>query len=110
MRPKHLYLALAAVGTVLPYAEFLRFVAAEGLDLRVMVEQLFGSHASAFFTLDVIVTTVVLWVFVAVERRRHALPHAWAPVAASLVVGVSLGLPLLLYLRETQVNSTGTRS
>jgi hypothetical protein len=28
----------------------------------------------------------------------------WAPVAASLAVGVSLGLPLFLYLREVALD------
>jgi len=34
------------------------------------------------------------------EGRRAGVRHLWAPIAANLVVGVSLGLPLFLYLRE----------
>jgi hypothetical protein len=70
------------------------------LDLRVLIQQLFANRASAFFTLDVIVATVVLWVFVVMDGRRNGVKHLWAPVAASLAVGVSLGLPLFLFLRE----------
>jgi len=29
--------------------------------------------------------------------------HLWAPIAANLAVGVSLGLPLFLYMREQQL-------
>jgi hypothetical protein len=42
----------------------------------------------------------VLWVFVYIDGRRRRVRHPWAPVAASLAVGVSLALPLFLYLRE----------
>jgi hypothetical protein len=50
--------------------------------------------------MDVIVSSLVLWALVAIEGRRARVPHLWAPIAASLAVGVSLGLPLFLYLRE----------
>lgn len=100
MRPKHLYLVLCVLGTVLPYSRFLPFVLEHGLDLRLFFEQLFSTPIGAFFGWDVIVSTLVLWVLVFVEGRRANVKHRWAPVAASLTVGVSLGLPLFLYLRE----------
>jgi hypothetical protein len=31
--------------------------------------------------------------------------HLWAPIAANLAVGVSLGLPLFLYMRENALQS-----
>lgn len=73
---------------------------AHGLDLRLFVEQLFANRVSAFFAMDVIVSSVVLWFFVWIEGRREGVKRLWAPIAASLAVGVSLGLPLFLYLRE----------
>ena len=42
---------------------------------------------------------VVVFVFIAAERRRLG-SYWWLPVGAVLTVGVSLGLPLLLYLLE----------
>jgi hypothetical protein len=100
MNPRPIYLTLCIVGTVLPYAQFIPFVLEHGLDLRLFVEQLFSTRIGAFFGLDVVVSAIVLWVFVAVEGKRQGMKHLWAPVVASLAVGVSLGLPLFLYLRE----------
>ena len=40
------------------------------------------------------------FVFVAVDGRRSGVRHLWAPVVANLAVGVSLGLPMFLYMRE----------
>jgi len=103
MKPKSLYLLFCIVGTVLPYSQLLPFVRAHGLDLRLICEQLFANRISAFFGLDVVVSSLVLWVFVVIEGRRTGVRYLWAPVTASLVVGVSLGLPLFLYLRENRL-------
>jgi hypothetical protein len=66
---------------------------------------MFANPVSGFFALDVIVSSLVLWVLVAVEGRRAGVKHLWAPIVANLAVGVSLGLPLFLYLRETALKS-----
>jgi hypothetical protein len=100
MKPKRLYLVLCVAGTLLPYSQFVPFVQEHGLDLRVFFEQLFSNRIGGFFGLDVIVSSVVLWALVIIEGRRAGMKHLWAPIAASLAVGVSLGLPLFLYMRE----------
>jgi hypothetical protein len=105
MRPKTIYLWLAVLGTVLPCWQFLPFVLENGLDIQLFVAQMFANPVSGFFALDVIVSSLVLWVLVAVEGRRAGVNHLWAPVAANLAVGVSLGLPLFLYMRERALES-----
>ena len=103
MKTKSLYLLLCLAGTILPYWWFVPFVREHGLDLRLFVEQLFATQISGFFAMDVVVSSVVLWVFVFVEGRRLGMRRLWLPIAASLAVGVSLGLSLFLYLREQQL-------
>jgi predicted exporter len=100
MSRKHVYLALFVIGTLVPYAAFVPWVIDHGFDISRMVEELFANRISAFFGLDVIVSAVVLWVFVAFEGRRAGVRHTWAPIVASLAIGVSAGLPLFLFLRE----------
>jgi len=97
---KQLYLLLCAAGTVLPCWQFLPFIREHGLDMRLFFQQLFANPVSGFFAMDVIVSSIVLWVFVWADGRRAGVKHRWAPIAANLLVGVSLGLPLFLYLRE----------
>ena len=93
-------LALCVPGTVLPYSQLIPFLEDHGLDARVFVANLFATRVGGFFGWDVIVSSVVLWVFVFSEGRRQGLKRLWLPVAANLAVGVSLGLPLFLYMRE----------
>lgn len=49
------------------------------------------SRIGGFFGLDVIVSSMVLWALVVIEGRRARVRHLWAPIAANLAVGVSLG-------------------
>ena len=100
MKPKTIYLCSCVLGTIVPYWQLLPFLREHGLDVPLMITQLFSAPVSAFFGADVIVSSVVLWVFVAVDGRRTRVRHLWAPVVANLAVGVSLGLPMFLYLRE----------
>lgn len=113
MKPKNLYIVLCVAGTLLPYSQFIPFLREHGLDLRLFFEQLFSNQIGGFFGLDVIVSAVVLWAFVFIEGRRAGMKHLWTPIAASLAVGVSLGLPLFLYMREHQLGRSagaGARS
>jgi hypothetical protein len=50
--------------------------------------------------MDVLVSAIALLVFARAESAHLRGPLRWAPLVAVLTVGVSLGLPLLLYLRE----------
>lgn len=103
MKPKNLYLGLCVVGTVLPYSQLIPFLREHGFDVRLFFEQMFSNWIGGFFGMDVIVSSLVLWVLVFSEGRRAGVKHLWAPIAANLAVGVSLGLPLFLYMREARL-------
>jgi uncharacterized protein DUF2834 len=103
MKPKTIYLALCFVGAILPYWQFVPWVVDHGIDLPLFVRQLFANRISAFFGMDVLVSAVVLIVFMRRESARLSIRHRWIPVLAVLTVGVSLGLPLFLYLRELKL-------
>ena len=110
MKPLTLYLGLCVAGTVLPLAQFIPFLKEHGLAPRLFVEQLFANPISGFFGMDVIVSSLVLWVLVFVEGKRTGMKRLWVPVAANLTVGVSLGLPLFLYMRERAALGPASRS
>jgi hypothetical protein len=100
---KRVYLILAVAGLVVPYYFLISFLAANGLNLPLLVEQIFGTPGAAFFAADVIVTAVVFWIFLYQETRRLRMSRWWVYVVASLLVGPSFALPLFLYFRETQL-------
>ena len=108
MKPKTIYLFLCILGFAAPYAAFVPWLAEHGLDGRLFLRHLFANRISAFFALDVVVSAVVLLRFAALESRRLRLNSRWIVLAATLLVGVSLGLPLFLYLRERQLEQGST--
>ena len=105
MKPKTLYLVLCIAGFLLPYWQFLPWLLQYGLNLTLFARELFANRISAFFGMDVVVSAVVLLAFARVESTRLGIRRRWLVVVAVLTVGVSLGLPLLLYLRETELES-----
>ena len=97
---KKVYLGLCVLGVVLPYWQFLPWAAQNGLNLPFFVQQLFANRIGAFFGMDVLVSALALLFFVRFENSRFRIPGRWLPLIAVLAVGVSLALPLFLYLRE----------
>lgn len=100
MSRSHLYWALCIPGVALPYAAFLPWLAEHRLDIPRFVAELFSTRIGAFFGWDVIVSAVVLLAFAIFEARRLGWRVVWMTAAAVFLVGVSLGLPMLLALRE----------
>jgi hypothetical protein len=100
---KNIYAILAVVGTIGPYIFFARFLSANGLNLSLFVDQLFANDIATFFVVDLLIATVVFWVFATVESRRLPIRYWWISIPATLFVGLSFGLPLFLYLREVSL-------
>ncbi len=101
---RYLYLVLCVLGTLLPYSQLVPFLRAHGLDVPLLVRELFANRVGAFFGLDVLVSSFVLWVFVFTEGRRRRMRRLWVYVLCNLLVGVSLALPLFLYVRERRLD------
>ncbi len=110
MKPKTLYLALCVLGLLLPYWQFVPWVAVHGLNLVEFARELFANRISAFFGMDVLVSAVAVIVFMRVESRRVAVPRRWLAIPALLLVGVSLALPLYLYLREQAIEAASPKA
>jgi len=104
MKLRHAYFGLSVLGIVLPYWQLVPWLMQHGLHLRLLFGELFASRVGAFFGMDVVVSAIVLFVFIYAEDARLALKHLWLPVIATLLVGVSLGLPLFLYQRQRKLD------
>jgi hypothetical protein len=100
---KWIYALLCVLGFALPYYFFVPFALENGLDMRLFVNELFANRISSFFGADVIVSSLVLWAFIYHETRKRSVKLWWLCILANLAVGVSLGLPLFLLLREIEM-------
>ncbi len=99
------FLILCVLGALLPLSQFIPWVIENGLDVQLFFQELFSTKIGGFFGMDVIVSAVVLFVFIFAEGKRLQMEKLWLPVLATLSVGVSLGLPLFLYMRQMKIES-----
>jgi Terpene cyclase DEP1 len=81
-----------------------------GLNLSLFIRELFVTRVSAFFAIDVIVSAIVLIWFIQTEGRRLQLKLLWLPTVGTLLVGVSFGFPLFLFLRQLSLDRTTFRT
>lgn len=107
MKPAHAYLVLCVLGTVLPYSQLIPWMAEYGYDITLLFQQVFEIRAGAVFAMDLTVTALTFVAFVLLEGKRRPVPGAWMAVAAIFLVGVSLGFPLYLWLRERERVQSG---
>ena len=107
MSLKSVYILLCVLGLFLPFSQFVPWIIENGISIELFVQELFSTKVGAFFGLDVIVSALVLIVFVVSDRARIIVPYWWISIVATLLVGVSLGLPLYLYLRESKFERSG---
>ena len=103
---KRFYLLLCVLGTVLPYWQFLRFFLGDaGFDLPGFIGAATANPVAAGFSIDLVVASAAFWVFLFADGRRHRIGHLWIHVAANLLIGLSLALPLYLYRRTAAVEA-----
>ena len=107
MKLKTAYLILCALGVALPYWQLAPWLLEHGLDLPLFFRQLFENRVGAFFGMDVFVSAAALLVFARAEGGRTRVRGFWPAALAVAAVGVSLGLPLFLYLRERSLERGG---
>lgn len=102
---KRFYLVMAVVGTVVPWVFFAQFLAAEGLDLPLFAQSLFINGAAGGFSADLLITALVFWVWAYGDARKNGVTRWWVIVPTTMTVGLSLALPLYLWLREGRAHA-----
>jgi len=109
MQPRHFYLICCLLGLVLPYAQLVPWLLEHGLNVALLVRELFANRISAFFAMDVIVSAIVLILFIQSEGKRSRVRLLWLPTVGPLVAGGSFGFPLFLFLRQVTLDRTTSR-
>lgn len=97
---KYFYGTLSLLGIILPYSQFIPWVYENGFSIIQLFNEASQSHIGAFAWMDVVVSGIVLIGFILYEGKKGEMKYLWFPVIGTITVGVSLGLPLFLLLRE----------
>ena len=110
MKARHFYLVCCVLGMVLPYSQFVPWLLEHGLNVTLFFRELFANRIRTFFVLDVIVSAIVLIWFIQSEGKRLRVRLLWLPTIGTLIVGVSFGFPLFLFLRQVRLDRTTARA
>ncbi len=99
MRQTTLYLVLAIPGLLAPWFFLLGFFGGQDRSPSLFLRLIFANDVASAVAVDLLVSALVFFCFVAIEGRRVGMKHRWVYVPLTLGVGLSLGLPLFLYFR-----------
>lgn len=97
---KKFYALACIIGTLLPFWPLSIWIQENGFNPQAFYEGTHSTLLGHFAWLDLLVSAGVFFAFVWLEGQRLKMKHLWLPVLAVILVGVSLGLPLFLYMRE----------
>ena len=103
---KNIYLGLALLGLLIPYYFLFNFLAASGLNISLLIKQLFANDISSFFAVDLVISILVFWFYMFAQANRLQMKNSWLYLLASLLVGLSCALPLFLYFKERKMETT----
>ncbi|MGB3407270.1 MAG: DUF2834 domain-containing protein [Jannaschia sp.] len=95
-----LLLILCVLGVVLPMRYFLPWLSANDWSLGAMVEAWHANDASSGLVWDLTVAAITLTVWIVAECVKKRDWLGLVAIPATYFVGVSLGLPLYLFLRS----------
>ena len=100
-----IYLISAILGFALPYSQLIPFFTDNGWDLSLFWSQLFVNRISTDFAFDLLVSSIVFWIFVYQEGKKLNLKNLWVYVVLNLAVGLSFALPLFLWVRSRHLQA-----
>ncbi|MBN2250610.1 MAG: DUF2834 domain-containing protein [Candidatus Altiarchaeota archaeon] len=100
MERKHVYLILCFLAVVLTYSRLIPYLLEGNASVEDFFKPFYADYITQFYMADLLVTAVACMAFMLYEANRIKMPKVWIPIASTFLVGISLGLPLFLYMRE----------
>jgi len=98
--PKSFYLICAVIGTIVPWVFFVSFFRQEGINIPLFIQSLFVNGVAGGFSVDVLISIFVFWVWSYADAKEKQIKNWWLVLPAGFTVGLSLALPLYLYMRS----------
>jgi hypothetical protein len=95
-----IYLIVAVLGTVIVWWFFGSYFVAHGPDVAGFIGSLFVTAPGTGFSLDLLMSIGLFWVWSLIDARRNGVAHWWVVLPTASFVGLILAMPLYFYLRE----------
>lgn len=102
MKTENIYLFLCVLGAILPTWQFTLFFLENGADIGLFLAQPFSTRVGTGLAFDLLISAAAFFVYAISAGRSQKIKHYRMAIAAVFIVGLSLGLPLFLYLAEKE--------
>lgn len=99
---KKVYLMLSMIGAIVPYVFYIKFIQSEGINFPLFITTLFENNSAAGFSADVLLATVVFWLYIFQRAKLSNGPKPLLFFVLSCTIGLSCALPAYLYANEKQ--------
>ena len=103
MRQSTTYLLLCIIGIVVPWFFLIGFLGEPGPKIGLFFSSIFSNQVTSSVATDLLISALVFLVFVFFEGRRLNMSRLWVFIPATLLIGLSFGLPLFLYFRARHI-------
>lgn len=104
---ERVYAVALTVGVLAPLTVLAPWIADHGLNVSLLVRELFATGGSAFFAVDVIIAVLVLFTAAALDDGLTRASRITVGVASLL--GASAGLPAYLLIKERAERRAGSK-
>lgn len=102
------YLLLAILGALIPFLFFIDFFAENGIHVPGFIAALFANGAAGGFTADLLISSLVFWLFmIAARSKSKVAPFPALFILLNLSIGLSCALPAYFYT-QTRRTSQGS--
>ena len=102
---KKFYLVAMIIGAAAPLYLLSQHFATRGFGLSDFVAASFPNPAASGLVLDLVLSAALCLIVFWREARALGVRGFWAVVLGTLLIGLSFGLPLYLYLRESRIEA-----
>ena len=102
MKTENVYLFLCVLGVILPTWQYTLFFMENGPDIGLFLIQPFSTRVGTGLVFDLLISCAAFFVYAISTGRTQKIKYYWTAIAAVFIVGLSLGLPLFLYLAEKE--------
>ncbi len=108
---KKKYLLLTIIGFILPNIFVAKVSIETGnillwTDIMTTIQQMFANDISTAFMLDLFFIVLLFLIWSYQEAKRHQIKRFWLSWLWTFAFGIASGLPLFLYLREINKESS----
>ena len=101
----YLYLLISSLGAILPTIANIEFVKdyGPGFDLKCFLNLAFNNPASQSLSLDLLVVSSTIFIWMFIESKRLKIKHFWFIVLTTFSIAIAFAAPFFLFLRERRL-------